>query len=134
VAALGSYLDARAHGGRWLVRMEDLDAPRVIAGCAAQMLRTLESFALAWDGPVDYQSQHTDAYHHALQRLQAQGATFECSCTRAERQGEGGYAGTCRADGDPAARGQRRPCLRGPYPGQLLLQARRARGRDPATS
>ena len=97
MAALGSYLDARARGGRWLVRMEDLDGPRVIAGCAAQILRTLENFALAWDGPVDYQSQHTDAYHHALQRLQAQGATFECSCTRAERQGEGGYAGTCRA-------------------------------------
>ncbi len=97
MAALGSYLDARAHGGRWLVRMEDLDTPRVIPGCAAQMLRTLENFALTWDGPVEYQSRHTEAYHHALQRLQAQGATFECSCTRAERQGEGGYAGTCRA-------------------------------------
>lgn len=97
VAALGSYLDARAHGGRWQVRMEDLDTPRVIPGCAAQMLRTLENFALAWDGPVEYQSQHAEAYQDALQRLQAQGATFECSCTRAERQGEGGYPGTCRA-------------------------------------
>jgi glutamyl-Q tRNA(Asp) synthetase len=76
--------------------MEDLDTARVRAGCAAQMLHTLESFALTWDGPVEYQSQHTDAYHEALRALQGQGATFECSCTRAERQGEGGYPGTCR--------------------------------------
>ena len=97
MAGLGSYLDARAHGGRWLLRMEDLDTPRVIPGCAAQMLRTLEHFALTWDGPVQYQSQRPDPYRDALQRLQAQGATFECSCTRAERRGEGGYTGTCRA-------------------------------------
>jgi glutamyl-Q tRNA(Asp) synthetase len=68
----------------------------VLAGCAAQMLRTLEAFGLTWDGPVEYQSQHTAAYHEALRDLHRQGATFECSCTRAERQGEGGYAGTCR--------------------------------------
>ncbi len=97
VAAIGSYLDARAHGGRWLVRMEDLDTPRVVAGCAAQMLATLEAFGLTWDGPVEYQSQHTAAYHAALEHLRARAATFECSCSRAERQGEGGYAGTCRA-------------------------------------
>jgi glutamyl-Q tRNA(Asp) synthetase len=97
VAALGSYLDARTHGGRWLVRMEDLDTPRVIAGCAARMLATLEGFALTWDGPVEYQSQHTGAYGEALQQLQLRSATFECSCSRSERQGEGGYAGTCRA-------------------------------------
>jgi glutamyl-Q tRNA(Asp) synthetase len=96
VAALGSYLDARAHAGRWLLRMEDLDAPRVIRGCDTQMLQTLESFGLTWDGPVEYQSRRTDAYRHALARLQGQQLTFECSCTRAERQGEGGYAGTCR--------------------------------------
>jgi glutamyl-Q tRNA(Asp) synthetase len=96
VAALGSYLDARAHGGRWLVRIEDLDSARVVPGCAAQMLRTLECFALTWDGPVQFQSERTAAYQHALARLRALGLTFECSCTRAERQGEGGYAGTCR--------------------------------------
>ncbi|HEY2809629.1 MAG TPA: tRNA glutamyl-Q(34) synthetase GluQRS [Steroidobacteraceae bacterium] len=97
VAALGSYLDARAHAGRWLVRMEDLDTPRVIDGCAAQMLATLEGFGLTWDGPVEHQSQHPSAYGEALQQLQLQSATFECSCSRSERQGEGGYAGTCRA-------------------------------------
>jgi glutamyl-Q tRNA(Asp) synthetase len=77
--------------------MEDLDAPRVIAGCAGQMLRTLEDFALTWDGPVEYQSQRTAAYHQGLKSLRDQGVTFECSCTRAERQGEGGYPGTCRS-------------------------------------
>jgi glutamyl-Q tRNA(Asp) synthetase len=76
--------------------MEDLDAPRVLAGCAGQMLRTLEDFALTWDGPVEYQSQRTATYHQGLQTLRDTGVTFECSCTRAERQGEGGYAGTCR--------------------------------------
>jgi glutamyl-Q tRNA(Asp) synthetase len=76
--------------------MEDLDAPRVLAGCAAQMLHTLEDFALTWDGPVEYQSRRTAAYHQGLQALRDRGLTFECSCTRAERQGEGGYAGTCR--------------------------------------
>ncbi len=76
--------------------MEDLDTPRVISGCAGEMLRTLENFALTWDGAVEYQSQHTAAYREKLDALRAQGATFECSCTRAERQGEGGYAGTCR--------------------------------------
>jgi glutamyl-Q tRNA(Asp) synthetase len=61
------------------------------------MLATLEAFALTWDGPVEYQSQHTSAYREALQQLQLRSATFECSCSRAERRGEGGYAGTCRA-------------------------------------
>jgi glutamyl-Q tRNA(Asp) synthetase len=76
--------------------MEDLDAPRVLVGCAAEMLRTLEGFALTWDGPVEYQSRRTAAYREALDALHRRGQTFECSCTRAERQGEGGYAGTCR--------------------------------------
>ncbi len=96
VAALGSYLDARAQRGRWLVRMEDLDSARGVPGCAAQMLRTLECFGLTWDGAVQFQSERTAAYQQALARLRELGVTFECSCTRAERQGEGGYAGTCR--------------------------------------
>ena len=97
VAALGSYLDARAHGGRWLLRMEDLDRERVVPGAAAQMLRTLESFALQWDGPIEYQSRLTAHYAAALARLRALGLTFECSCSRRELTGEGGYPGTCRA-------------------------------------
>ena len=77
--------------------MEDLDTARVLPGCADQMLRTLEGFALTWDGAVEYQSRRAAAYQEALALLRAQRATFECSCSRAERQGEGGYAGTCRA-------------------------------------
>ena len=96
VAALGSYLDARSQGGRWLLRMEDLDAERVLPGCAARMLRTLESFGLRWDGAVTYQSARTEHYARALERLSAAGLTFECGCSRRERANQGGYPGTCR--------------------------------------
>lgn len=97
LAAVGSFLDARQHGGRWLVRMEDLDTVRVIPGCAEQMLRTLERFGLHWDGVVEYQSRRLVHYAEALERLRARGHTFECSCTRRERAPEPGYPGTCRA-------------------------------------
>ena len=97
LAALGSFLDARARGGRWLVRMEDLDRERVVPGCAAQMLKTLEAFGLYWDDAVEYQSERTEHYAGALSRLQAAGLTFECSCSRRELADEGGYPGTCRA-------------------------------------
>jgi glutamyl-Q tRNA(Asp) synthetase len=95
VAALGSFLEARSRGGHWLLRMEDLDTPRVRRGCAAQILATLEGLGLTWDGPVEYQSTRTAHYAAALERLRAAGLTFECSCTRRERAG-GGYPGTCR--------------------------------------
>jgi len=96
VAALGSFIDARRQGGRWLVRMEDLDRPRVVAGCAGQMLRTLESHGLHWDGAVEYQSARIEHYADALAALKARGLTFECSCTRRERALDRGYPGTCR--------------------------------------
>jgi len=95
VAAVGSFLDARHQGGRWLVRMEDLDRERLIPGCADAMLRTLEAHGLTWDGAVEYQSARTAHYADALARLTERGLTFECSCTRRERI-EGGYPGTCR--------------------------------------
>jgi glutamyl-Q tRNA(Asp) synthetase len=97
VAALGSYADAHSHGGRWLVRMEDLDRARVRAGAADEILRTLETFGLHWDGRIEHQSERTDHYREALATLTARGATFECSCSRRERDGESGYPGTCRA-------------------------------------
>ena len=77
--------------------MEDLDRPRVIRGAADEILRTLETFGLQWDGRVEYQSERTDHYRQALEALTALGVTFECSCSRRERDGEGGYPGTCRA-------------------------------------
>jgi glutamyl-Q tRNA(Asp) synthetase len=97
VAALGSYADARSRGGRWLVRMEDLDRARVRRGAADEILRTLEMFGLHADGRIEYQSERTEHYRAALEALTALGATFECSCSRRERDGEGGYPGTCRA-------------------------------------
>lgn len=103
IAAVGSYLDARAHGGQWLVRIEDLDPPRVVAGAADDILRTLEAFGFGWDGDVVYQSARTYAYRDALARLQAQGLAYPCRCTRKQiaehaRIGPAGpiYPGTCR--------------------------------------
>lgn len=99
LAAVGSYLDARHQGGRWLVRIEDLDTPRVVPGSADRILRTLEAFGLHWDGEVVYQSHRLPLYRAALDQLKAAGHTYQCSCTRRELgNGEDtGYAGTCRA-------------------------------------
>ena len=105
VAALGSYLDARHHGGRWLLRMEDLDTPRVVPGCADTILRTLESFGLTWDGDVVWQSRRTGLYQAAMADLQSRGLTFECSCPRRLRleNEDRGYPGTCRDKPAPVA-------------------------------
>ena len=97
VAALGSYADARSQGGRWLVRMEDLDRARNVQGAADRILRTLEVFGLHWDGGIEYQSERSRHYAQALDSLVALGVTFECSCTRRERDRDSGYPGTCRA-------------------------------------
>jgi glutamyl-Q tRNA(Asp) synthetase len=104
LAATGSYLDARANGGRWLVRIEDLDTPRVVPGCADQMLRTLEAYGFEWDGEVLYQSTRGEAYRAALAQLSSAGRLFACSCSRKELAGGNpadeeqlqGYRGTCR--------------------------------------
>lgn len=84
VTAVASYLAARAAGGEWLVRIEDLDPPRVVPGSADSILRTLEAFGFQWDGPVLYQSSRRDAYEAALARLLELGVAYPCSCTRAE--------------------------------------------------
>jgi glutamyl-Q tRNA(Asp) synthetase len=103
VAALASWLDARAARGRWLVRMEDLDAPRTQRGAAEEILRTLEELGLTWDGPVLYQSRRSALYRQALEKLQHQ--TYWCGCTRREvadsslglaADGAQIYPGTCR--------------------------------------
>lgn len=96
VAALASCLDARAHGGQWLVRMEDIDPPREMPGAADTILRQLESHGLWWDGPVLYQSQRSDAYEAALARLLDSGLAYACCCTRQQVQSMGGiYNGHC---------------------------------------
>jgi glutamyl-Q tRNA(Asp) synthetase len=76
--------------------MEDLDAARARAGCAGQILRTLEAFGLTWDGAVEYQSERTAHYADAFGLLTSRGATFECSCPRSARDPDSGYPGTCR--------------------------------------
>jgi len=105
VAAVGSYLDARAHGGEWLLRMEDVDTPRNFPGAATDILKTLEAFGFEWDGPVLWQSRRGDAYAAALDRLRAAGLAYGCACSRREIADsatrpaiDGGlaYPGTCR--------------------------------------
>jgi len=112
VAALGSYLDARAHDGVWLLRIEDVDPPRVVAGATDAILRGLDAFGFAWDGPVAYQSGSCAAYQAALDRLDVLGLVYGCHCSRKEiaelaRRGVDGpvYPGACRElgwRGDPA--------------------------------
>lgn len=102
VAAVGSYLDARSHGGEWLLRIDDLDAPRVVPGAVDAILRSLEAFGLHWDGPVACQGGRAPAYAEAVARLQARGLVFACACSRKEIEGatpgiDGPvYPGTCR--------------------------------------
>lgn len=103
IAAVGSYLQARSRGGRWLVRIEDLDRPREVAGAADDILRTLETYGLHWDGPVLYQSRRDAAYAAALETLRARHAVYPCACTRQDIArarlklgGAADYPGTCR--------------------------------------
>lgn len=84
VAALASYLDAHAHGGRWLVRMEDLDPPREMAGAAQAILETLAACGFAADGEVVWQSGRHPAYQAAFDDLAARGQVYPCACTRKE--------------------------------------------------
>lgn len=108
VAAMASWLDARARDGVWLVRIEDLDPPRVVAGAADDILRTLEAFGFRWDEPVMYQSRRNEAYRAALAELERLGLTYPCTCSRKQLSGiaqhgvDGPiYPGTCRME--PAA-------------------------------
>jgi glutamyl-Q tRNA(Asp) synthetase len=108
VAALASWLDARAAGGCWRVRMEDLDRPRCEPGAADVILHQLEAYGLHWDGDVLVQSTRDDAYAAALDTLKAQGAVYPCVCSRSQLaqaprnpEGEIVYPGTCR-NGLPA--------------------------------
>ncbi len=114
VAALASWLDARAHQGRWLVRIEDVDTPRCIPGAGEQILNQLARCGLVPDGPVLWQSQRGEIYQQALDQLIAQGLAYPCGCSRkdieaaqtspTERHHAQVYPGTCRAglNGKPA--------------------------------
>ncbi|HET8731592.1 MAG TPA: tRNA glutamyl-Q(34) synthetase GluQRS, partial [Moraxellaceae bacterium] len=103
IAAVGSYCAARSAGGRWLVRMEDIDPPRAMSGASELILRQLESYGFEWDGAVLFQSSRSPAYDAALDQLQSQGDLFWCHCSRAElaRLGASVYPGTCRQRTSP---------------------------------
>ncbi|HRP98644.1 MAG TPA: tRNA glutamyl-Q(34) synthetase GluQRS [Rhodocyclaceae bacterium] len=113
IAAIGSFLDARTHGGRWLLRIEDVDSPRTIAGAAEAIVATLARFGLEWDGVPVRQSRRRESYEAALEHLRRTGEVFPCACTRREiadsalaRDGSRVYPGTCR-DGLPQGRSAR---------------------------
>lgn len=110
IAATGSYLEARTQGGEWLLRIEDVDAPRCSAAAADDILRVLEACGFEWDGQPVWQSRRTEAYAAALDRLKLAGRVFPCACTRRELadsaiapDGATIYPGTCRT-GLPAGR------------------------------
>lgn len=97
IAALGSYLQARAQHGVWRVRIEDIDPPREVPGAADTILRQLEHYNLHWDGEVLYQSARHDAYRDALAWLREHQRSYYCTCTRSRIQQIGGiYDGHCR--------------------------------------
>ncbi|MDC0612615.1 tRNA glutamyl-Q(34) synthetase GluQRS [Vibrio sp.] len=97
VAALGSYFQAKANQGVWLVRIEDIDPPREISGAASLILKMLESYGLHWDRSVLYQSQRTEAYEEQINDWLQSGDAYFCDCTRKEIKLAGGfYPGTCR--------------------------------------
>jgi glutamyl-Q tRNA(Asp) synthetase len=98
IAAAGSYLDARANRGRWLLRIDDIDPPREQPGATGDILHSLEQFGFEWDGPVLLQSTRSEAYRAALGRLRERGLVFCCSCSRKQiaEEGDKVYPGTCR--------------------------------------
>ena len=111
VAALASWLDARAQGGRWLVRIEDVDQPRCVAGADQAILAQLAACGLHPDEPPLWQSRRGEAYAQALAQLQSRGWAYPCACSRADieraladaghtpqRHGERVYPGTCRPE------------------------------------
>jgi glutamyl-Q tRNA(Asp) synthetase len=103
VAAAGSRADALAHGGEWHLRIDDVDPPRVAPGATDAILRCLDAFGFAWDGPVVRQSERGDAYAAAFERLRALAHVYPCTCSRAQIAAAGligiegpRYPGTCR--------------------------------------
>ncbi|HJV84293.1 MAG TPA: tRNA glutamyl-Q(34) synthetase GluQRS [Noviherbaspirillum sp.] len=104
VAALASFLDARAHHGKWLVRIEDIDEARTVPGAAEEILQCLRLFGMQWDGEIVWQSRRKDLYQAAFERLDDH--VYPCGCTRREitdsrigiaSDGAAVYPGTCRA-------------------------------------
>ncbi len=98
LAAVASFLNARAKKGSWLVRIDDLDPPREVAGASAEILHALEQYGLYWDKEVVYQSRRGELYNEALAQLGKEDLLYRCSCSRKEmtKRGENIYQGHCR--------------------------------------
>ncbi|MGS0680300.1 tRNA glutamyl-Q(34) synthetase GluQRS [Shewanella sp. 125m-7] len=106
IAALGSFLRARSLGGKWLVRIEDIDPPREIAGASSAILNTLEAYGLEWDDTVLYQSQRLDVYQAKIEQLLAHSQAYYCQCTRKQIQAMGSrYDGRCGKLCQPLSQG-----------------------------
>src|SRR5437762_11565794 len=84
LAAVASWLDARAQGGEWLVRIEDVDTTRTVPGATDEILRVLEACALEWDGEIVRQSERSARYAEALEALDHEGVVYRCRCSRKE--------------------------------------------------
>lgn len=98
VTALASYLDAKHNNGIWLVRIEDIDPPRALAGASTEILKTIESYGMHWDEPVLYQSLQTSFYQQTLAKLAQEQLIYHCQCTRAQIKKLGGtYQSTCQS-------------------------------------
>ena len=102
VAALASYLDAKAHQGQWLVRMEDLDPPREDPNAKALIPQQLLAHGLQWDGDLTFQSDHSARYEHALAQLRQQQLLFACTCSRKQLAGQL-HQGNCHSSSHDAA-------------------------------
>ena len=98
LAAVASYVDAKAHKGQWLLRIEDVDRHRTVEGSRDSILNCLEHHGLYWDGAIEHQTDNDDRYEAALEQLQQQQQVFFCQCSRAVlKQTSGPYPGTCRS-------------------------------------
>ncbi|GIU06872.1 MULTISPECIES: tRNA glutamyl-Q(34) synthetase GluQRS [unclassified Shewanella] len=114
IAALGSFLRARSLGGKWLLRIEDIDPPREIAGASSAILKTLEAYGLEWDDSVLYQSQRLDVYQARIEQLLQDNQAYYCQCTRKQIQAMGGsYDGRCGQLLQPLSQGAIR--VRNPF-------------------
>jgi len=99
LAAMASYADAHSHNGQWLLRIDDIDKPRIVVDSDQHIIQTLEQCGFQWDGPITYQSQYLNQYQQALEQLTELGFTYPCTCSRKQIKAlsvNGIYPGTCR--------------------------------------
>ncbi|HBB78331.1 MAG TPA: tRNA glutamyl-Q(34) synthetase GluQRS [Pseudomonas sp.] len=134
IAALASYLDARAVGGRWLLRMEDLDPPREMPGAQTAIVESLQRYGFEWDGEMQRQSDRHDAYEEVIERLLRAGLAYPCVCSRKQLEAHpGAYPGFCRDANQPtedAAIRLRVPNLEYGFTDRVQGEYRQHLGRD----